>query len=305
MKAGETVIYDNWMSYIKDEVKITELVIPGAHNAGSYGMKKLAECQKDNIFTQFKYGIRQFCLRLSEAKDGTIFLAHGITKGDLFENALKDIKRILDEYPTEILLLDIREYQPQKFGPITLKYKADKVKVNALLDRYLNTKENAYCDFENISEVTVGDIRKSGKRFILINEAQSYEFSKNCKQILPWDKKINGMKAENFRIHATDFFDTCHTDGLYWFQTQQTPNLGTEIGVTVPKELDESLRPYFCEIIEKIAETESYLKQSNIIAGDFMTEDYMKSELILNLNILKNNVKEDLTDEYREGLKWN
>lgn len=299
------MIYESWMSYIKDETKITELVIPGAHNAGSYGMRKLAECQKGNIFKQFQYGMRQFCLRLSEKKDGAIFLAHGINKGDLFENALKDIKKILDEYPSEILLLDIREYQPQKFGPITLKYKADVNKVNALLEKYLKPQENAYYDFENISEVTLGDIRKAGKRFIIINEAQSYKFSKNCRQILPWDIKVNGMKAENFRIHATDFFDTCHTDGFYWFQTQQTPNLGTEIGVTSPKELDESLRPYFGEIIEKIANTESYLKQANIIAGDFMTEDYMKSELILSLNILKNNVKEDLVNEYREGLKWN
>lgn len=299
------MIYDNWMSYIKDDVKITELVIPGAHNAGSYGMRRLAECQKDNLYKQFKYGMRQFCLRLSEKKDGTILLAHGINKGDLFENALKDIKRILDEYPSEILLLDIREYQPQQFGPIKLTYHADINKVNALLERYIDPENNAYYDFENISEVTVGDIRKANKRFILINEVEDYNFSKNCKQILPWDKKINGMRAENFRIHATDFFDTCHTDGLYWFQTQQTPNLGTEIKVTAPKKLDESMRPYFKEIIDRIANTQSYLNQANIIAGDFMTEDYRKAELILNLNILKNNVKDDLISEYQEGLKWN
>ena len=118
------MIYENWMSFIKDEEKnrlaILSDVIPGAHNAGSYGMKKMAECQKDGVLTQFKYGMRQFCLRLSENKNGEILLAHGITKGDLFENALKDIKEILENYPTEILLLDIREYQPQKFGPITV-----------------------------------------------------------------------------------------------------------------------------------------------------------------------------------------
>ena len=116
---------------------------------------------------------------------------------------------------------------------------------------------------------------------------------------------MNGLKAENFRIHATDFFETEHTDGLYWFQTQQTPNLGTEVGVTTPIKLDESMRPYFHEIIEKIANTKSYLSQANIIAGDFMTKDYMKSELILNLNLLKNNVKDNLREKYREGLEWN
>lgn len=299
------MIYDNWMSFIKDEVKITEIVIPGAHNAGSYGMKKMAECQKDNLYTQFKYGMRQFCLRLSEGKNGEIFLAHGITKGDLFENALKDIQRILEEYPTEVLLLDIREYQPQKFGPVTLKYKADVHKVESLMEKYINPKDNAYYDFENISDVTLGDIRNSEKRFILINSDENYKFSKNCEQITPWNVKVNGLKAESFRIHATDFFETEHTDGLYWFQTQQTPNLGTEVGVTTPIKLDESMRPYFHEIIEKIANTKSYLSQANIIAGDFMTKDYMKSELILNLNLLKNNVKDNLREKYREGLEWN
>lgn len=299
------MIYENWMSFIKDEVKITEVVIPGAHNAGSYGMKKMAECQKDSVLTQFKYGMRQFCLRLSENKNGEILLAHGITKGDLFENALKDIKEILENYPTEILLLDIREYQPQKFGPITLKYKANPEKVDALLRKYINPEKYAYYDFDKISDVTIGDIRNSGKRFVLINEAKSYRFSKPCEQITPWDSKINGMKAENFRIHATDFFDTCHTDGLYWFQTQQTPNPFTEIGITPPYKLDESMHPYFREIIDKIANNENYLSQANIIAGDFMTRDYMKSELILRLNLLKNNVKEDLRETFAEGLKWN
>lgn len=299
------MIYENWMSFISDDVKITEVVIPGAHNAGSYGMKKMAECQKDGVLTQFKYGMRQFCLRLSEGKNGEILLAHGITKGDLFENALKDIKEILENYPTEILLLDIREYQPQKFGPITLKYKANPEKVDALLRKYINPEKYAYYDFDKISDVTIGDIRNSGKRFVLINEAKSYRFSKPCEQITPWDSKINGMKAENFRIHATDFFDTCHTDGLYWFQTQQTPNPFTEIGITPPYKLDESMRPYFREIIDKIANNENYLSQANIIAGDFMTRDYMKSELILRLNLLKNNVKEDLRETFAEGLKWN
>lgn len=299
------MIYENWMSFIKDEAKITEIVIPGAHNAGSYGMRKMAECQKDNLYTQARFGMRQFCLRLSEGKDGKIYLAHGVNKGDLFENALKDIQKVLKEFPTEILLLDIREYQPQKFGPIKLTYHADITKVNELLKKYIDPENNAYYNFTDISKVTIGDIRKANKRYILINEVEDYNFSKNCKQILPWDIKINGLKAENFKERATDFFEAEHTDGLYWFQTQQTPNLGTEVGVTTPIKLDESLRPYFKEIIDRIANTESYLSQANIIAGDFMTKDYKKSELILNLNLLKNNVKEDLISEYKEGLKWN
>lgn len=296
------MIYTNWMSYIKDDVKLTSLVIPGSHNAGSYGMKGIAECQSDNLFVQFEYGIRQYCLRLDTNKKGEIVLAHGITKGDLFENALKDIKKALDKYENEFILLDIREYYPQKFGPITLKYKADKNKVDAMLKKYLDPEKNAYCDFEHISQVTVGDIRKSKKRFILINENEEYKFSKNCEQILPWDKKINGAKAKNFVSQTLRFFDDYQTDGLYWFQTQQTPNPGTEIGVTKPKKLDDDLIEYFDVMTNGIANTPRYLEKANIIAGDFMTRSYHKVNEILKLNLLKGNVMDERQDEYSLAL---
>lgn len=296
------MIYTNWMSYIKDDVKLTRLVIPGAHNAGSYGMSGMAECQRDNLFVQFEHGIRQFCLRLNTNRRGEIVLAHGITKGDLFENALKDIKRALDMYPEEFILLDVREYYPQKFGTITLTYKADKNKVDALLEKYIQPEKYAFCDFEHISEVTVGDIRKSGKRYILINDNEDYKFSRNCEQILPWEKAVNGARAKKFANETLRFFDDYKTDGLYWFQTQQTPNLGTEIGVTTPARLDDDLVKHFDTIINGIASTPRYLERSNIIAGDFMTRDYSKSRAILRLNLLKGNVKPELEEEYEKGL---
>lgn len=297
------MIYTEWMSYIKNEVPITQVVIPGAHNAGSYGMHKMAQCQKDRLHTQFAYGVRQFGLRLSTDRKGRIVLAHGISKGDLFENALRDLQAVLKDCPTEILLLDIREYQPQKFGPVTLTYQADKNKVDALLAQYLDPSKNAYCEFSHIKEVTLGDIRKAGKRFILVNDAETYKYSKNCAQILPWEKQVNGAKAKNFTAQTLRFFDDYQTDGLYWFQTQQTPNLGTEIGLTSPEKLDNDLRRYFLHLTDAIANTPRYLSRANIIAGDFMTEDYMKSEAILRLNLFKGNVQEDLCDAFSNGLK--
>lgn len=296
------MFYSKWMSYIKDSVKITSLVIPGAHNAGSYGMNGMAKCQNDNLLTQFNYGMRQFCLRLNTDKKGNIVLAHGISKGDLFENALKHIKTVLDENPSEILLLDIREYYPQKFGPVTITYKADPVKVDALLEKYISPEKYAYCDFDHIKEVTLGDIRKAGKRYILINDSESYKFSKNCAQILPWEKNVNGNHAKEFAAETLRFFDDYRTDGLYWFQTQQTPNFGVPIGLSKPEKLDKDLRLYFKDIITGIENNPFYLESANIIAGDFMTEDYMKAKLILNLNLLKGNVKDELRDEYTAGL---
>ena len=73
------MIYSNWMSYIKDDVKMTKLVIPGSHNAGSYGMGAMACCQDDNLYVQILYVIRQFCLRLDTDRKGRIVQCSNLT----------------------------------------------------------------------------------------------------------------------------------------------------------------------------------------------------------------------------------
>ena len=294
--------YESWMSFIRDDVKLTKLVIPGAHNSGSYGMNRMAECQRDSLLTQFCYGVRQFCIRLDTKRNGEIVLSHGLSRGDSLENVLKDVKTVIEEHPNEVLLLDIREYYDQKIGPFTFKYKADKNAVNALLDKYISPEEFAFCDFESIGDVTLGDIRKAGKRYILINENEDYAFSKNCECILPWEKQVNGAFAKDFAAQTLRFFDDYRTDGLYWFQTQQTPNLGVPVGLTPPYKLDADLRKYFPDMIKGIEENPFYLESANIIAGDFMTEDYMKTSAILKLNLLKGNVIPEYAQAYEKSL---
>ncbi len=297
------MIYSNWMSYIKGNVKINKLVIPGAHNAGSFGMNTMACCQDDDFYTQFKYGIRHFCIRLNTKRDGTIVLAHGISKGMSFEATLEQFRKMLSENDSEIFIFDIREYYDQKFGPITLKFKADPKKVDEMLKKYIDPEKYAYCDFQSIGDVSIDDIRKAGKRYILINEKKDYAYSSDAPCILPWDKKIFGSFAPTFAKGTIEVFDKHSTDGLYWFQTQQTPNPGTEIKLTNPRKLDEALRPYFKSIIDQIAESPERLEKVNIVAGDFMTYNYDKVREILKLNVLKSFVKDGLEEEFLKGLE--
>ncbi len=291
-------VYKNWMSYLKDDIKLIDVVMPSAHNACSYELNSMGCCQGGNLYDQYSHGVRHFCIRLNTDKKGNIIVCHGISKGGYFTNDLKSMKKMLEENDSEFFIFDIREYYDQKFGPITLKFKADVNKMNDLLEEYIKPSEFAFTDFEDINTVTVGDIRKSGKRYILYNFEKSYNYSVNCEYDFPWDKRINGLKAEGFSKEVTKLFDLGKMTGLNWFQIQQTPNLGTEIGVTTPKKLDIKLRPYFKDIIRQIESNEKYLKRANIIASDFMTEDYMKSASILKLNICKNNICEEKADEF-------
>jgi len=297
------MIYNRWMSFIKDDVKLNSLVIPGSHNAGTRNFPKMACCQDDDIYTQIQYGIRHFCIRLDTNKKGEIVICHGLSKGEPFRNVLSCIKKALEENNTEFYIFDIREYYPQKIGPFRFKYKAEAAKVNKLLKEYIHPEINAFTEFDNISKVTMGDIRKSGKRYLLLNYQQDYDYSVACTHIFPWEKKVNGSHAEDFVKETLRFFDDYQTDGLYWFQTQQTPNFGVPVGLTSPRKLDEELRPHFKKLIDGIASNPFYLESANIIAGDFMTKDYMKVREILRLNILKNNVIDSRKEEYSRGLE--
>ncbi len=297
------MIYRRWMSYVKDDVKLVNLVIPSAHNAGSYGMSAVACCQDGGFYEQFLYGIRHFCVRLDTDRKGNILLCHGIKKGDLFENALKDWKKMLEENDSEFFIFDVREYYTQHvIGSINLKFTADPKKVDELLAKYIEPEKYAYTDFGDITQVSMGDLRKSGKRYILLNYKEDYKYSVNCPHIIPWDRIIHGMPAPSFVKKAVGFFDSYEIDGLFWFQTQQTPNIGTQIGFRTPRKLDQTLRPVYYKLIESIADNPKYLAKANIISGDFMTEDYMKVRSILLLNILKNNIYDDKNTEFLKGL---
>ena len=300
------MIFNNWMSYIKPEARLNKIAMPGAHNACTAGMGKQACCQNDTIAVQLQYGVRHFCIRLDTDRKGNVICCHGISKGEPLAKALKGVREFMEENPSEILLLDVREYYDQKiFGPLVLSYEAKPEKVDEILAETVCPEKYAYTGFEKIADVTLGDVLNAGKRFILMNEKEDYAYSKKTNINLPWEKKVNGSKAYKFTRETLRFFDDYPTDGIYIFQTQQTPNLGTEIGITSPLKLDLSLREHFPYLIEGIKNNPYYLVSANVIAGDFMTDSYMKSSLIISLNLDKGIVTENKEKDFAEGLKWN
>lgn len=297
------MIYKNWMSYIKDETKLTEVVMPGTHNAGSNGMIPMACCQDDDMYTQFCYGVRHYCIRYKGSKKHGVVLSHGLATGKPLAEGLKLMRKMIDENSSEFFIFDMREYYPQKIGPFSLTYPADDKTVEDMIQKYLDADRYAYTDFEKVGEITFEKIRKSGKRFIILNYRNAYRWCKDCDQIFPWNPELHGKKAETFSKEVLTHFDKTQTEGIYWFQTQQTPNFGSEVGFVTPKKLDRGLRPYYQNILDAIANNEFYLKSANVISGDFMTEDYFKCREIIKLNLLKNNVKEELRDEFKAELE--
>lgn len=295
------MFYENWMSYIKDDAKITKIAIPASHNAATMGMPKPARCQNGSLYKQYNCGVREFGIRLKTDRSGRLFIAHGITKGMPAEQAFENLGMIVSE-SDEFFIFDIRTYSTQKIGPLTLSYGSDSAAVSALIKKYLNPEKYALTDFDDIGSLTVGDIRKSGKKYLIINAAEEYDFSRGAPLLEPWDPKVFGYKPEKFAKECLNYLRELETDGFFWFQTQQTPNPGTENGLKWPDDLDELDRPFFPKIIADIAADPAMLEKVNIVAGDFMTRDYMKVNEILNLNLLKGVVKDELREEFAAAI---
>ena len=78
-------------------------------------------------------------------------------------------------------------------------------------------------------------------------------------------------------LFAADLLNI-ESEGFFWFQTQQTPNLNTENGwAKWPTDLDKMSRPYFPHMMREISADPPMLGKVNIVAGDFMEKDTMNN----------------------------
>ena len=290
------------MSYIKDDVPITKVVMPGSHNSGTRKMIPIACCQDGTAYEQFAYGVRSFCIKLNTTKFGNIVQSHAVIKGDRFEEMLKDIRQMMIDGPNEVFIFEIREYDDSQFGPFIFKSHVDSEKMNELMEKYIEPSKYAFTDFEDINKVTIGDIRNSGKRYILYNYKAEYANSVNVPFVNPWDPVMHGQKPEKFVRDVPMMYDKHKSDGFFSLQIQPTGSPGTEVGIKSPRKLDDMVRPHLKYIYDAIRNTPRYLDRANIIAGDFMTRDYEKSREIIKLNLDKNNVIEDKRDEFEQNL---
>ncbi len=84
-----------WMSFLKDDVRLSEVSIPGTHDSATYNTHiGWAKCQYSNsdIVSQLKMGVRYFDLRVDE----NMMMVHGVVSLDIsFKRVLKQLIRFL------------------------------------------------------------------------------------------------------------------------------------------------------------------------------------------------------------------
>lgn len=294
--------FSDWMSEIKDDVKITDVVMPGSHNSGTRGMIAPACCQHSSLAEQFRHGVRQFSLRITTSRiTKKIVFCHSVITGVSLESELEKLRKVMDENPHEFVIFDVCEYCDEKIGPVTFRFRAEPKEVDRIFEKHLCASEYALTDFNKISDVTMGDIRKSGKRFMIINSEAKYKYSVNCGFKSPWSPERHGKTAPVFVERAAEVFDKEEKTGIFVLQTQQTAGFDAEVKLAPPKKLDKIIKPYYPRIFEIIKGNPKYLSLVNVISGDFMAENDYKIRLILELNLLKDNVID--TEKFKELIK--
>lgn len=98
---------ENWMSYLDDNKKLTELTIPGTHDTCTYRVGGLYQCQTMNLETQFKSGVRFWDIRL-KVKNGKIYAYHGDKYLDItFDNILTTSSILIQQFPSECIIMSI------------------------------------------------------------------------------------------------------------------------------------------------------------------------------------------------------
>lgn len=298
------MFYENWMSYLKDDAKLTEIAIPGTHNSGTYKMIPFAKCQGGSLYEQYQHGVRFFDTRFHINYHGRLVFEHGIMSGSPLEDGLRDIRRMIDNNDSEFFVFDLHfPKEEYLIGKIGRHYNQDFNAVNKLFDQYLEPKKYAFTDYENIGDVTMGDIRKSGKRYIMNFRDGGIDGGVDIPLETPWRPDYYGMHIDGFFEKTLTFFDEVQKDSLFVYFTQRTPGVGTQEGLKNPITLERDVKFNYHRLIQKIENDPSLLKRANIIAGDFMTDSHYKSNLILKMNLKKNNIKEELAKEFYDITK--
>ncbi len=296
----------NWMSYIKDDVKLIDIVIPGSHDAGTCSTNYLGRTQGYDIATQLEMGARYFDLRVNKTKDD-YYLYHEYFNGENFIDALNHLTTFINTNKEETLILDFQHFKGES--------EIDVIKMleENLVNQDLVIKNNTHLnDLEYISNLTIKDTR--GKCIILFGhheelvEEYDFLFSRNNDSCTKQNQVLNSCYISEYNkmnsiayieeglpVYYQNIKDKIYNEGykgLFVLQGQLTDGKLIFGPYSKEKTHNKNMSKY----IEEIKNDEERLALTNIIMRDFLTTS--KCENIITLNYYKNNIKEEFKTEF-------
>ncbi len=299
--------YDNngWMSCIKDDTLITDIVMPGSHDAGSCSINWLGRTQGYSIAEQLSMGARYFDLRVNKTDDG-YYLYHEMFDGEEFTSALSAIRDFIKANTSELLILDFQHFKGGSERDVVRMLEQTLVSDGTAVK---STSDSSELEF--ISSLTIGEAR--GKCVILFGGNENivsnydYIFGRNNDDCTKSGKALdscyiseyNKMKSEDFVETALPYYYQRIKEkisdegykGLFVLQGQLTDGKLIFGPYSKEKAHDERMNKY----IAGIKEDADRLALTNIIMRDFLTTE--KCEQIILLNHCKGNTAGDFEFE--------
>ncbi len=176
-----------WMSYIKGDTHVVDLVIPGSHDAATDDMMWMARTQDKTIYDQLLCGTRYLDFRV-RLKDDKLVICHNIINGKELSGVLDEIVTFLDEHPSEGLIVDFQHF-----------YDGALERVFPLVEEKLGDKIVSRSDISPINfieSLTLDDIR--GKCLIIWGSSTLPDGNEN--KVFVRDMDMNAR--ENSVLHS-------------------------------------------------------------------------------------------------------
>ena len=163
-----------YMSCLKSDAKLGEIVMLGAHDAGTVGQNDMACTQHSDFAEMLDGGVRYFDCRVTDV-DGELSFVHANTNALFFLKSKKhmtlveacdDIVAFVEKYPSEVIVLDFQH-----------TWDATEDKVIAILEQKLGAVALDKSLAAVPSEVTLGQMREWGKNVVIV-----YRTPEKCEQ---------------------------------------------------------------------------------------------------------------------------
>lgn len=287
----------NWMSMIKDDALITQLVIPGSHDSGTKGMLNIMETQDKTYYEQLNCGFRYFDTRVMY-NEGEYVMFHTLAGEMKYSQVLSDIKKFLEENPTEFIVLDYQKFQGDNQDGIFDMLEEQ------LGDRLIEVEGEDNVAF--VESLTLGEVR--GKILVFVGKEQSQldrpyqmprdndcEARENSALRSYYKSEYNKSDSETYvNTYLQKYIDMYKESqgGMFVLQGQLT---GGNI-----KQNEEKHSPNMNEYTKNLYNSEN-LQYINIIMRDYV--DMEKASIILELNIAKELVQDNKLEDYRALLQ--
>ena len=301
-----------YMSCLKSDAKLGEIVMLGAHDAGTVGQNDLACTQHSDFGEMLDAGVRYFDCRVTEV-NGELSFVHANTNSPALwgseltlAEACDDIVEFVAKYPSEVIVLDFQH-----------TWDNTEDKVIAILEQKLGAVALDKSLAAVPSEVTLGQMREWGKNVVIVyrtpEKCEQKDFLYEREEYLQseYNSGIHSISENKYEekypllIAEWDKYIAGKSEGkLFVLQSQITATGWLA-------EAEAKFRPIANDWLAGLekAENADKLAAINIVMRDFVADDDIGSErasdevfkIVVKLNAAKGLVAPELQETLFEG----